>query len=93
MQAFPRLLHCAFPRLVHYLYIWSAKAGKLLGTTMSTAVKGTLVSCPDPTLPEKKGLVTIRHPAQPSDISRLACEMTNHNTVRIISFAMKSTWH
>ena len=48
------------------------------------------VSCPDPTLPEKKGLVTIRHPARPSDVSCLACEMTNHSTVSVISSAMWS---
>ena len=28
-----------------------------------------LVLCPDPTLPERKGLVTIRHPARPSDVA------------------------
>ena len=48
-----------------------------------------LVSCPDPTLPEKKGLVIIRHPAWPSDVSHLACEMTNHSTVSVISSAMR----
>ena len=31
MQAFPRLVHCAFPGLVHYLYIWSAQAWETLG--------------------------------------------------------------
>jgi len=39
---------------------------------------------------EEKGLVTIRHPTRPSDVSRLACEMTNHSTVRVISSAMWS---
>jgi len=29
---------------------------------------------------EEKGLVKIRHPVQPSDVSHLACEMTNHST-------------
>ena len=32
---------------------------------------------------EEKGLVTIRHPARPSDVARLACGMTNHSTVRV----------
>ena len=55
---------------------------------MATTLR--VVSYPDPTLPEKKGLVTIRHPTQPSDVSRLACEMTDHSTVRVISSAMRS---
>ena len=49
-----------------------------------------LVLWPHPTLPEKKGLVTIWHPVRPSDVSCLACKMTNHSTVRVISSAMRS---
>ena len=49
-----------------------------------------VVAYPDPTLPEKKGLVTIRYPARPSDVSRLACGMTNHSTARVISSSMRS---
>ena len=33
---------------------------------------------------EEKVLVTIWHPARPSDISCLACEMTNHSTVKAL---------
>ena len=39
---------------------------------------------------EEKGLVKIRHPVRPSDVSHLACEMTNHSTVRVISSAVRS---
>ena len=31
VQAFPTLVHFAFSRLVHYLYIWSAQAWETLG--------------------------------------------------------------
>ena len=35
----------------------------------SPKVSLVLVSCPNPTLPERKGLVTIRHPTRAIDIA------------------------
>ena len=49
----------------------------------------SLVSRPHPP-GEEKDLVTIRHPARSSDVSRLVYEMTNHGTVRVISSAVWS---
>ena len=59
---------------------------------MHTTPTPSLVPRPHPPR-EEKGLVTIWHPARPSDISRLACEMTNHSTVRVISPQCGPTWH
>ena len=41
------------------------------GSTSNMAMHSNyyIVSCPDPTLLEEKGLVTIQHPAQPSDVA------------------------